>query len=375
MTIGLHKAHHYPEVGVPLFWPFALGIELEEAALDVAHRNLEFLDEIEKTQIERPAPEWATANHVILELHTLTLRDFSRSTQSVPVLVLPPYAGHSSTIADFHTGQSLVATLLDNGCTRVVAIDWRSATLAMRHYDVDNYLAEINVCIDELGGRVALVGLCQGGWCAAMVAARFPEKVERLVLAGAPIDTDAGDGAIKEAAHTLPMRFYENLVRMGGGMMKGAFMLEGFKNMHPATQYLGKFVELYEHVDDPSYVGRFEQFERWYEHTINLPGAWYLQIIRELFKENRLAKGNFVGLGKRLNLKDITCPTFLLAGASDDITPAAQVFAAEKLCGTPPAEIRKATAQGGHIGLFMGRKVLADNWVLIAHWLAGDHPA
>ena len=32
-----------------------------------------------------------------------------------------------------------------------------------------------------------------------------------------------------------------------------------FKNMHPDKQYVDKFVELYEHIDHPSYVSRFEQ--------------------------------------------------------------------------------------------------------------------
>ena len=373
--MNIQDAHHYPEVGVPLFWPFGLAADLGEAALDTTAKTLEFLGEVEKTQVDRPPPEWATANQVRLELHTLSLRDFSRSGDGAPVLVLPPYAGHTSTIADFHKGQSLVATLRDNGCPRVFATDWRSATPQMRFYDIDNYLAEINVCVDELDGKVALVGLCQGGWCAAMYAARFPQKIGRLVLAGSPIDTDAGEGAIKEAAHTLPMRFYEGLVHAGGGLMKGAFMLEGFKNMHPATQYFDKFADLYEQIDDPSYVARFEHFERWYEYTINLPGSWYLQVIREMFKENQLATGRFVGLGKRLSLKRITCPVYLLAGASDDITPKEQVFAAEKLLGTPPTQISKEIAEGGHIGLFMGHKVLQENWTRIATWLAADLPA
>jgi poly(3-hydroxybutyrate) depolymerase len=370
MATRIQDAHHYPEVGVPFFWPFGFALGMEKAALDEGEKSLKFLEEVEKTQVERPAPEWATANRVVLELHTLALRDFSRAEDSQPVLVLPPYAGHTSTIADFHEGQSLVATLTGNGCRRVYAIDWRSATPKMRDYDIDNYLAEINVVVDEIGGKVGLVGLCQGGWCAALYAARYPAKVARLVIAGAPIDTDAGEGAIKDAAHGLPMRFFESLVRAGDGLMKGAFMLEGFKSMHPMRQYVEKFSDLYEHVDDPSYVSRFESFERWYEHTISLPGAWYLQVIRELFKENRLAKGEFVGLGRRLRLKDIVCPAWLLAGDNDDITPKEQVFAAERLLGTKPAEIRKDLAKGGHIGLFMGRKVLEDNWIPIAAWLA-----
>lgn len=368
MAKTVSEAHHYPEVGVPLFWPFGLALDFETAALKLGQRNLDYLAEIEKTQFARQPPDWTTPNHILIELHTMKLRDFSRG-EGCPVLVLPPYAGHTSVIADFHADQSLVATLLNHGCSRVACADWRSATPAMRDYDIDNYLSEINVCVDELGGEVSLVGLCQGGWCAAMYAARFPQKVRRLVLAGSPIDTDAGDGAIRAMVHTLPMRFYESLVRSSDGLLMGSYMLEGFKNMHPASQYVEKFVDLYEHVEDPSYVERFNAFERWYEYTLNLPGAWYLQVVRQLFKENRLANGNFVGLGKTLNLKAIECPLYLLAGEGDDITPAAQVFAAEHLVGS--AEVRKSLAKGGHIGLFMGHDVLHHDWPAIAEWLAG----
>jgi len=359
-------AHRFPEVGVPWFWPLAFA----QAGLALTDRTLKFVAEVVRTQVERPAPRWATANRVVLELHTLRLRDFSIRAAAHPVLVLPPYAGHASTIADFHAGQSLVETLRENGCEKVFVADWRSATPEMRDYDIDNYLAELGVIVDDLGGKVALVGLCQGGWLATMYAARFPDRVSRLVLAGAPIDTDAGDGPILEAAHRLPMASFEQLVAMGGGLLKGKFMLQGFKNMHPDKQYVDKFVELYEHIDHPSYVSRFEQFERWYEHTIDLPGRFYLQAVQELFKENRLAKGKFVALGKRLDLKAIRCPLYLLGGARDDITPSDQVFHAGRLVGTPRHAIVQATDDGGHIGLFMRREVLEKHWTDIARWLA-----
>jgi hypothetical protein len=33
----------------------------------------------------------------------------------------------------------------------------------MKDLEIDNYLADLCVVIDELGGRANLVGLCQGG--------------------------------------------------------------------------------------------------------------------------------------------------------------------------------------------------------------------
>ena len=103
-----------------------------------------------------------------------------------------------------------------------------------------------------------------------------------------------------------------------------------------------------------------ETFESWYENPIDLPGRWYMQAITQLFKENRLAKGIFVALGRRLNLKDITCPTYLLAGETDDITTREQVFDAEKFLGTAKNKIEKKLVPGGHIGLFMGSRTLQE---------------
>ncbi len=364
-----HQLFKFAEVGVPFLWPFAFFIGLEEAEIEVLRDNIKFLKEVDKTQIQRPEPEWTTKNKIILDLHTMNLRDFSTGTRGIYTLIVAPFAGHTSIIADLHKGQSLVEDLLENGIKRVCVTEWKSATEAMKDYDIDMYLRELNTCVDDLGGVVNLVGLCQGGWLSTMYAARFPKKVNTLVLAGAPIDTEAGEGEIKEYAHTFPMEFYEELVALGRGILKGEFMLEGFKSMHPEKQYFEKFVDLYEHIDDPKYVKRFETFERWYEYTIDLPGKWYLQVIKELFKENRLFKGKFVGLGRRLDLRDIKCPVYLLAGEKDDITPKEQVFNAEKRLGTPKSRIVKDIAAGGHIGLFMGSKPLRENWPKIAKWI------
>ena len=359
----------FPEVGVPFLWPFVFFMGYEEAGLEILKDDLKYLKEVEKTQIEKPMPKWATRNTIKLELNTLKLREFSRDGTGIYTFIIPPYAGHTSMIVDFHNKQSLVEALMDNGIERVCAADWKSANEEMRDYNIDNYLADLDICVDELGGRVNLVGMCQGGWLAAMYAARFPDKVNTLVLGGSPIDTDAGEGVIKEYAHRFPMEFFEELVATGGGLMKGDYMIEGFKSLHPDKQYFDKYVELYEHIEDETYVRRFENFEKWYEYTINLPGKWYLQVIKELFKENRFFKGKFIGLGKKLSLGDITCPVYLLAGSKDDITPKEQVFNAQKRLGTRKGKIVKDLADGGHIGLFMGSKPLRENWPGIAGWI------
>jgi polyhydroxyalkanoate depolymerase len=352
---------------VPAFWPVAMAASLVEAGAELYAKNLEFVEEEMKIHDEL-RPKLASPNVARLDLRTMVLRDYG-APGGIPTLVDAPHAGHTAMIADYHKGQSLIETLLANGVRHVALTDWKSATEDMKDLDIDNYLAELIVAIDDLGGRVNVVGLCQGGWLSAMPAARFPDKVNALVLAGSPIDTDAGDGPIKRMVHRSPISFYEDLVALGGGLMRGKYMLQGWKNMHPEKHYVEDHVDLYEHIGDPVYLAKRETFESWYENPIDLPGRWYLQAIRQLFKENRLAKGEFVGLGRRLNLKDVTCPVYLLAGDSDDITTKEQVFDAERYLGTPKARIEKRLVPGGHIGLFMGSRTLRETWPLVARWL------
>lgn len=356
---------------VPAFWPMVMAAELAEEGLELYARNLKFIEEEIRIHGEL-RPSLATPNQVRLSLRTMFLRDYGRSGKGIPILVDAPHAGHTAMIADYHKGQSLIETLLANGIGHVALTDWKPATEDMKDLEIDNYLSEIIVAIDDLGGRVNLVGLCQGGWATAMVAARFPDKVNSLVLAGAPIDTDAGNGPIRRMAHESPISFYEELVALGGGLMKGGFMLQGWKNMHPGEHYILEHIDLYEHLDDPAYLRKKETFESWYENPIDLPGRWYLQVIGQLFKENRLARGEFVGLGRQLDLRDITCPVYLLAGATDDITTPEQVFNAVSHFGTPKERIVRKLVPGGHIGLFMGARTLTEHWPEIARWIAAQ---
>ena len=364
------KSSELSLASVPAFWPMAMAAALVEEGTELYADNLKFIEEEIKIHGEM-RPKLATPNRVRLDLRTMVLRDYGKPG-GIPTLVDAPHAGHTAMIADYHKGQSLVETLLANGVGHVALTDWKPATEDMKDLEIDNYLADVLVAIDDLGGRVNLVGLCQGGWVSTMIAARFPGKVNALVLAGAPIDTDAGNGPIKRMAHASPISFYEELVALGGGLMRGKFMLQGWKNMHPEQHYIQDHIDLYEHIDDPAYLAKEETFSSWYENPIDLPGRWYLQAITQLFKENRLAKGTFVGLGRRLDLRNITCPLYLLAGAADDITTPEQVLGAKNYVGTPRERIVEKTVPGGHIGLFMGARTLKEDWPKIARWIAAQ---
>ena len=143
-------------------------------------------------------------------------------------LVCAPFALHRANIADFAEGHSILEALRKSGLARLFLTDWRSATSSMCNLSIDSYLADLNVAVDEIGAPVNLIGLCQGGWMALLFAARFPEKVRRLVLAGAPVDIAAGESYLSRLAADAPLTAFESLVDLGKGRVLGRHALNAW---------------------------------------------------------------------------------------------------------------------------------------------------
>lgn len=323
------------------------------------------------TMAQRRQPEWHLPHRTVLRRPFAHVHDFSPADAApgvVPTLVLPPQAGHSSHVVDFAPGQSQLAVILDAGLTRLYAMEWRAATTATRDVTITDYIDVVDRAIVLAGGRVNLVGDCQGGWLAAIYAALHPERVNTLTLAGAPIDFHAGESVIASSTRVLTravgMAPYRALVAMNGGNMSGRAVLANFIAMQPQAE-IGRQLQLLAHIDDAAHVERYRVFEDWFKHTQDIPGAFYLWLVEHLFHGNELIDGRLVVDGRRADLANITCPLFLLAGARDHITPPPQLFAAADAVGSPSSEVVQRTAEGGHLGLFTGSRALEEDWPVL----------
>ncbi len=316
----------------------------------------------------RRRPAWATPHETVFEAPVGRLRDFSIGQSSenlVATLVLPPQAGHDSCIVDYSREQSQMRTILDSGLTCAYSLDWIGATRETANASIGDYLDVVDRAVGHCGGRVNLIGDCQGGWLAAIYAALHPERVNTLTLAGAPIDFHAGVPVIGDLLRRLApggdLRFYEAIVAAGGGILRGKYMLAGFITIKPGDE-ISRQLELLAHLDDPAHVDRYREFEDWFKHTQDIPGAFYVWILRHLFRDNELIEGALEIGGQRVDLSRIDMPLNLLAGAADHITPPDQVFAIAEHAGTAADLVRRDLVPGGHLGLFMGHRALGEHW-------------
>jgi poly(3-hydroxyalkanoate) synthetase len=367
---GLHETAGFPFAAMPFLWPLHIASAMNESASSVMKWYSGILAGAIDSQAVLTEPAWTTPGRIALTLPTMRLRDVSKASGGQPALICAPYALHGATIADFAAGHSVVAALQQAGLTRLAITDWLSAEPDMRHFSIDTYLADLNVAVDELGAPVDLIGLCQGGWMALVYAARFPEKVRRLVLVGAPVDVRAAQSELMRTVDDLPLSAFENLVRLGEGRVLGRYALKLWGSAS-AVDDVARSLQI-----APGEGERIDALKRrfavWHAWTVDLPGTYYMQVVQQIFRENRIAEGRFVALGRVVDLRTVRAPMYLLAGADDEVIDPAQLFAAAQLTATPGVCIEKETLPCGHLGLFMGADTIAGAWPRIARWLSRD---
>jgi pimeloyl-ACP methyl ester carboxylesterase len=291
-----------------------------------------------------------------------------------PYIVIDPRAGHGPGIGGFKD-DSQVGVALREGHPVYFVIFFPQPEPGQTLLDVCEAEREFVHKVRELhpdSAKPAIVGNCQGGWAAMMLAAADPEDTGPIVINGAPMSY--WGGAWAEGEGDNPMRYSGGLLGgtwlasyasdLGNGVFDGAYLVENFENLNPANTFWNKYYHVFANVDtEPP---RFLEFERWW-------GGFYLMnreeiewITRNLFVGNKLWSGTTKARGgKFFDLKDIKAPIVLFASMGDNITPPQQAFnwIADVYGSTDEIKAHGQVIVGlmhrdvGHLGIFVSGKV------------------
>src|ERR1700737_591842 len=168
----------------------------------------------------------------------------------------------------------------------------------MRFFGIYEYLADLNVLVDRVGGLVDLIGLCQGGWLSLVYAGRFPAKVRKLVMAGAPVDIAARQSRLSAMAEATPLIMFQSLVNFGDGRVIGRNIAKFWGNDTDANG-IRESLQTVQPVGSSEFTQLEATFKNWNSWTIDLPGTYYLEVIEKLYRRNELPSGVLVRLGKK----------------------------------------------------------------------------
>jgi pimeloyl-ACP methyl ester carboxylesterase len=291
-----------------------------------------------------------------------------------PYMIIDPRAGHGPGIGGFKD-DSQVGVALRDGHPVYFVVFYRDPEPGQTMLDVCEAERRFVAKVRDLhpdSPKPAIIGNCQGGWAAMMLASSAPDMTGPIVINGSPMSY--WSGAWSEGEGDNPMRYAGGLLGgtwlasytadLGNGKFDGAWLVQNFENLNLANTFWDKYYHLYENIDtEPE---RFLDFEKWW-------GGYYLMnreeiewITRNLFVGNKLWSGEVTnGNGKSFDLRDIRSPIVLFASMGDNITPPQQAFnwVADLYESTEEIKARGQVIVGlmhetvGHLGIFVSGKV------------------
>ncbi len=291
-----------------------------------------------------------------------------------PYLIIDPRAGHGPGIGGFKDDSQVGVALRDGHPVYFVTF-FPDPEPGQTLLDVCAAEAKFVHRVRELhpdSPRPVIIGNCQGGWAAMMLAASQPEDTGPVVINGAPMSY--WGGAWSEGEGDNPMRYSGGLLGgtwlaslvsdLGNGTFDGAWLVQNFENLNPANTFWDKYYHLFANVD--SERPRFLEFERWWGGFYLLNRTEIEWIVENLFVGNKLWAGADRGrVGGTFDLREIRSPVILFASLGDNITPPQQAFnwVADVYGSTAEIKARGQVIVGllhqdiGHLGIFVSGRV------------------
>jgi len=242
--------------------------------------------------------------------------------EGVPCFIVPPFAGRDGTVT-----QNLIDKCVSAG-RPTYCYELKSATQETKDLSIAGLVNILGECCDMIYGdtgeqMVDLIGCCQGGWISAILTALQPERVNRLAVFAAPINTHSGSkNRIEEYCKTISLPAHRLLVSLNGGIQPGMAQWLAFAAMAPEQIFFGRYLDLLSHVVNgrEKDIEKWEKQNGWYDSPNDLAGVWFLDALENHFCGNKLYAGTWQVGESVVDLGKITCPVFCYAGEDDDIT-------------------------------------------------------
>jgi pimeloyl-ACP methyl ester carboxylesterase len=248
-----------------------------------------------------------------------------------PYIIIDPRAGHGSGIGGFKHESEVGAAIHQGHPVYFVTF----TRLPQPGQTIADVTAAEAIFVREVRRRhpdapkPIIIGNCQGGWAAMLLAATNPEITGPIVANGAPLSYWAGQKGKN------PMRYLGGLVGgamavklmcdLGNGRFDGANLVSNFERLSPSNTWWSKYYDLWREVDTE--VERFVGFERWWSSFYYMAEQEIRWIVENLFVGNRLARG-CANLDSRthVDLRNINSPIIIFASHGDNITPPQQAL-------------------------------------------------
>jgi polyhydroxyalkanoate synthase len=292
-----------------------------------------------------------TPGMVVLRNDLIELIQYSPQSGSVyaePILITPAWI-MKYYILDLSPVNSLVRYLVEQGHT-VFMISWKNPTKTDRNLGMDDYLK--SGVLDALAAVTAIVpkrkvhavGYCIGGTlltiAAAALAQRGDHRLASLSLLAAQTDfSEPGELSLFISPSQLAML---EAVMHKAGVLSSDQMASSFALLRSRDLLWTPAVNTYVKGkrDEPN------DMMAWNADGTRMPWRMHTEYLQKLYLENELARGEFSASNRRIDLKSLRLPLFVVGTETDHVAPWKSVYKFRGL--TRSSDYTFLLTSGGH---------------------------
>jgi polyhydroxyalkanoate synthase len=290
----------------------------------------------------------------------------------VPLLLVFALMNKPS-ILDLRPGHSFVEYMVKQGYD-VYLMDWGVPGPEDKDLKFDNYVLDyLPRAIRKMksvsgSDEFTMLGWCIGAILTTIYAALRPDDgLKNVILLTAPLDfTDKTAGGF--VRWVSDQAFDPAKIVAAFGNVPGEMIDYGAKALKPVENYIGSYLTLWDNLDNPRIVEAWHAMNTWVNDLIPMTGGTYLQLIQELYKENRLIEGKMIIRGERVDLSRIHASLLNVIALADHISPPCQSESIMQKVSSKDQHLFKV--KGGHIGIMAGSGAQKYTWPHIDNWLS-----
>jgi len=353
----------------------AFGLEIEKSLDEVYSIQKKFLKGIDIMLNLSNTESDITPKDLVYHEDKMSLfhyRPVVKNPCPVPTLIVYALVNRQY-MMDIQQDRSMIKSLLEQGLD-VYIIDWgypgpEDRYVTMEDY-IDGYVDNcVNIILKETGKeKLNLIGVCQGGTFSAIYTALHKQKIKNLVTMVTPIDFDTKDGLLFVWGKHLNI---DNIVD-AYGVVPGSFMNAGYNLLKPFQLLLDKYVGLFNNLDQQEVVENFVRMEKWIYDSPGQAGETLRQFIKDLYQDNKLAKGEFELGGRKVDLKEIDMPLLNIFAEYDHLVPPSSSKPLNDLVSSKDKEMISFPV--GHIGMYVSSRSQVEIAPKLGSWLL-EHSA
>ena len=315
-----------------------------------------------------------TPSHVLLANALFTLKAYHEPNTDGPDLLLVPAPIKRAYLWDLAPEVSVVRTCLQRGA-RVHLLQWEAPEDDQQEVGIAGYADHaIGLCLDAMqaaGGRrpVVMFGHSLGGTLAAIFAALHSDRLQALVLLGAPLHFGPDAGVFTPALSSAPAA---EEMTAGLGNPPGSFLTAASVLAAPQTFVADRLADLWNSVGSAEALRTHFLVERWTLDEMPIPRQLFDEVLDLLYREDCLTEGTLLVAGQPVTPAQLTVPLLNVIEEKSRIVPPGAVLPFHERCGSRDRQVFWYGGDVGvglqHVGMLVGRSAHDQLWPEILEW-------